>query len=291
MPPARNPSVIYASVSAYGRSGPHAGRMGFDPIVQAESGFMSMNGYPDQPPVRAGPSMMDISTAMMTCNAILAAVVARERTGIGQSLEVALYDNAFLLTGYTALQDMYTGVEQQRPANTSPDTCPSGVFYASDSAFLINCGNTGIFQRLMTQVVELPDLAADPRYSTNKDRVARRPELFALLQEVFGRQPWAHWQTRMRAASVPCGELRSPSAAIRAPEAQERGIITRIPHPTLGWVPHMRSPIRYATTPVADPTPAPRVGEHTRAVVGDWLGYDAVRVEKLAESGAFGAQK
>jgi crotonobetainyl-CoA:carnitine CoA-transferase CaiB-like acyl-CoA transferase len=284
-----NPRLIFCSVSAYGRKGAFADRLGFDPIAQAESGFISMNGYPDREGVRALSPVMDISTAMMAGNAILGALVARARTGKGQALEVALFDTAVLMTGYAPLQQLYTGNEPQRPGNTSPDTCPSGVFKASDRSFLINCGNTQIFQRLMTQVVALPGVAADPAYATNKDRVARREELFALLQESFSKQPWSYWQTRMRDASVPCGVLRTVGEAIRSPEALEQEVVTRIPHPELGWVPNVALPIRYAGTPLADPVPAPRVGEHTEHVLAEWLGHDRKRLQTLAQAGAFGA--
>src|SRR6201994_3385472 len=122
------PEIIYCSVSAYGRDGAFADRLGFDPIAQVESGFVSMNGYPDREGVRALSPVMDISTAMMASNAILGALVARARTGKGQAGEVALFDNAFQLTGYAPLQQIFTGKEPVRPGTTSPDTCPSGAF-------------------------------------------------------------------------------------------------------------------------------------------------------------------
>ncbi len=284
---AGNPGLVYCSISAYGREGAYADRTGFDPIAQAESGFIRMNGYPDREGVRTLSPVMDISTAMMASNAILGALLARSRTGKGQAVEVALFDNAFQMTGYAPLQQIFTGKEPVRPGTTSPDTCPSGAFNASDRAFLINCGNTQIFQRLMGQVVELPKVAEDPAYATNKDRVARRDELFAILQDAFGKQPWAYWQTRLREAGVPSGELRSVSDAIRSPEAREREIVTRIPHPELGWIPNIALPIRYSDTPLADPVPAPRVGEHTELVLREWLGCDAQRISALAQSGAF----
>jgi len=285
----RAPGLIFCSVSAYGRKGHFADRLGFDPIAQAESGFISMNGYPDREGVRALSPVMDISTAMMTCNAILGALVAKGRTGKGQAVEVALFDNAVVMTGYAPLQQLYTGKEPVRPGNTSPDTCPSGVFTCSDRSFLINCGNTQIFRRLMTQVVDLPQLASDPEYATNKDRVAKRETLFGLLQEAFAKQPWSHWQSRMRDANVPCGELRTVGEAIRSPEARERELVTRVAHPELGWVPNVALPIRYSVTPLADPVVAPRVGQDTHSVLAEWLGYKEERLEALAEAGAFGA--
>ncbi len=282
------PDLIYCSVSAYGRDGAFADRLGFDPIAQVESGFVSMNGYADREGVRALSPVMDISTAMMACNAILGALVARERGGPGQSIEVSLFDNAVLMTGYATLQHLFTGKDPQRNGNTSPDTCPSGVFRASDRTFYINCGNDKIFQRLMSRVLERDDLARAEIYATGPERIRRRDELFAILGEAFATQPWSYWQPRMRAAGIPSGQLRTVGEAVRSPEARERRLVTRIAHPDGGWVPNVALPIRYSCTPVADPVAAPAVGQHTNAVLRDLLGYDEKRVARLAAAGAFG---
>jgi crotonobetainyl-CoA:carnitine CoA-transferase CaiB-like acyl-CoA transferase len=283
-----SPEIIYCSVSAYGREGAFADRLGFDPIAQVESGFVSMNGYADREGVRALSPVMDISTAMMACNAILGALVARERDGRGQAIEVSLFDNAVLMTGYATLQHLFTGKDPQRGGNTSPDTCPSGVFQASDCTFYINCGNDKIFQRLMSQVLDRTELASAAAYATPPDRIRRRDELFAILGEAFARQPWSYWQQRMRAAGVPCGQVRSVGEAIRSPEARERRLVTRITHPQGGWVPNVALPIRYSRTPVVDPVAAPAVGQHTSEVLCAILGYDEDRLTRLAESGALG---
>jgi crotonobetainyl-CoA:carnitine CoA-transferase CaiB-like acyl-CoA transferase len=283
------PEIVYCSVSAYGRDGTFADRLGFDPIAQVESGFVSMNGYADREGVRALSPVMDISTAMMACNAILGALVARERGGSGQAVEVSLFDNAVLMTGYATMQHLFSGANPQRHGNTSPDTCPSGVFQASDCAFYINCGNDKIFQRLMSQVIGRSDLASAEIYATGAERIRRREELFAILGDVFARQPWSHWQSRMRAAGVPCGQVRTVGEAIRSPEARERGIVTRIPHDTMGWVPNVNLPIRYSRTPIADPVAAPAVGQHTEAVLRELLGYADEQLARLAEAGTFGA--
>jgi crotonobetainyl-CoA:carnitine CoA-transferase CaiB-like acyl-CoA transferase len=283
------PEIVYCSVSAYGRDGTFADRLGFDPIAQVESGFVSMNGYADREGVRALSPVMDISTAMMACNAILGALVARERSGSGQAVEVSLFDNAVLMTGYATMQHLFSGANPQRHGNTSPDTCPSGVFQANDCAFYINCGNDKIFQRLMSQVIGRADLASAAIYATGAERIRRREELFAILGEAFAQQPWSHWQSRMRAAGVPCGQVRTVGEAIRSPEARERGIVTRIPHDTAGWVPNVNLPIRYSRTPIADPVAAPAVGQHTEAVLRELLGYGDEQLARLAEAGTFGA--
>ena len=283
-----NPRIIFCSVSAYGRDGPYADRLGFDPIAQAESGFVAMNGYPDRLGVRASSPVMDISTAMMVSSAILGALYARATQGEGQYLEVGLFDTALLMTGWAPMQHLFTGAEHQRHGNTSPDTCPSGVFQAKDQAFYINCGNNKIFQRLAEQVLDRRDLAHDPELALRDGRLARRTELFAILDEAFGQHPWAYWQERMRAAQVPCGEVRSVSQAIRSPEARSRPFVTRIDHPLVGQVPNFASPIRYQRTPMVDPVAAPAIGQHSADILREVLGMEASRIEALSKTGVFG---
>jgi len=140
----------------------------------------------------------------------------------------------------------------------------------------------------MAQVIERRDLAAAEIYATGPERIRRRDELFAILGEAFAKQPWSYWQPRMRAAGVPCGQVRSVGEAIRSPEARERGLVTRIPHPQTGWVPNVALPIRYSRTPVVDPVAAPAVGQHTGDVLRGLLGYDDERLARLADAGAFG---
>lgn len=287
---ALNPRVIYCSISAYGREGPFKDRLGFDPVVQAESGFVSMNGYADRMGVRASSAVMDIGTAMMTSNAILGALVARERQGEGQFVEVALFDTGLLMTGWATMQHLVTGNEPQRHGNTSPDTCPSGVFQASDKPFYINCGNDKIFNRLAAQVLGREDLANDPQLKDRNGRIARRDELFAELNAEFGKHPWTHWQQRMREAQIPCGLVRTVGEAMRSPEATARKLVTHIPHPKLGQVPNIASPIRYARTPVVDPVAAPDIGQHTAEVLKDVLGYGEERITELAKAGTFGTR-
>lgn len=249
---------------------------------------MSLNGYPDRQGVRTLSPVIDISTGMMVCNAILGALLARSRTGLGQRIDLALIDNAVLMTGYVPLQHLYSGTAPQRHGNISPDTCPSGVFMSQDKPFYLNCGNDKIFQRLARQVLDRSDLADDPVYADRNGRMARREPLFDLLNELFAKQPWSHWEACMREARIPCGEVRSVGEALRSPVARERQLVTRIEHPELGWIPNVRLPIRYSDTPLADPRPAPAVGQHTAELLSQLLGYDEQGIEALRASGALG---
>jgi len=285
-----NPRLIYVSVSAYGREGSFADRGGFDPIVQAESGFISMNGYPDREGVRASSSVMDIAAALMTCNAVLLALRARDQSGLGQYVETALFDTALIMTGFPAMQYLFGGEEPRRTGNDAPATAPSGLFRCQDRAFMLNSGNSRIFERLLRDVLDRPDLAADPELLDRNKRLQQRDRIHALLNEAFMKQPWSYWKPRLRAASVPHGEVRTLGEALASPEARERKVVTRIPHPKVGWVPNMRLPFELAATPAIEPKPAPALGEHTMQVLRDTLGYDDERLAGLASSGALGPQ-
>jgi crotonobetainyl-CoA:carnitine CoA-transferase CaiB-like acyl-CoA transferase len=284
-----NPALVYCSVSAYGREGPYADRLGFDPIAQAESGFISMNGYSDREGVRTGAAVMDVATAMAATNAILLALMARTKDGLGQYVEVALFDTAIVMTGFGAMQHLTTGYQPSRNGNVSPDTCPSGVFMSSDKPFYINCGNDKIFQRLFEQVLERPDLAHDAELSQRNHRLKRREEIFSIMNEAFALQPWDYWAPRLRAANVPHGQVRTLGEALASDEARSRGIVTRIPHPVKGWIPNIAPPVRLARTPAVEPKAAPAVGADTQEVLRDVLRYDADRIATLRALGAFGS--
>ncbi len=284
-----NPRLVYCSVPAYSRDGEFADRTGFDPIVQAESGFISMNGYADREGVRALSPVMDMGTSLMVCNTVLAALMARHHTGAGQYCEVALFDSAIAMTAHAPMQYLFAGMEPKRNGNTSPDTSPSGVFRASDVAFYVNSGNDKIFQRL-TVAIGMPQLATDPRFEGRAGRMANRDALFAILIDAFAKQPWAHWRAKFRELAIPSGEVRTLAQALHSPEAAARGLVTRIPHPVAGWVPNLTPPARLSDTPVVDPVAAPALGAHTHEVLRDLLGMDDARLAELAAAGVFGAQ-
>jgi len=281
-----NPRLVYCSVCAFSRTGPYAHRLGFDPVAQAEAGLFSMNGYPDRPGVRIGPPVVDVGTAMMASNAILLALHARGRTGKGQRVEVALFDTALMLSGFATMQHLTTGFEPGRNGNSSADTCPTGTFVASDQPFFMIAGNDAMFVRLFEQVVDMPEIARDPELARVVGRLANRERIYALLGEVFAKQPWRHWQRKLTEAGIPCGEVRTLAQALACDEVRTRGLVNRIPHETAGWIPDVASPLRLGGTPAVTPKPAPAVGQHTREVLRDLLGYDDARIAALEGSAA-----
>jgi len=283
-----NPRLIYCSISAYGRTGPFASRPGFDPITQAESGFMSLNGFPDGPPVRTGPPIVDMATGMSACNAILLALIARDKLGRGQHVEVALFDIAMAMTGFYGMAYLINGVNPGRFGN-SPNGSPSvGVYEASDGPFYIACANDRLYRRLVTEVLDRPDLIADPQFATRRVRSANKEKLRAIIAEVFASDRRESWMAKMKKANVPVGYLRTVEQGFNAPEARDRNRLSQIPHPTAGSVPHIEPPINMGLTPAVDPVAAPLLGEHTRELLKKILDYDDRRIATLADAGAFG---
>jgi crotonobetainyl-CoA:carnitine CoA-transferase CaiB-like acyl-CoA transferase len=283
-----NPRLVYCSISAYGRKGPFASRPGFDPITQAESGFMSLNGFPDGPPVRTGPPIVDMATGMSACNAILLALIARDRLGRGQHVEVALFDIAMAMTGFYGMAYLINGINPGRFGN-SPNGSPTvGVYEASDGPLYMACANDRLYRRLVTEVLERPDLVTDPQFATRKARTTNKEQLRAAIAGVFASDRLENWMAKMKKANIPVGYLRTVEQGFNAPEARERHRFSQIPHPTAGSVPNIETPLNMGLTPTIDPVAAPVLGEHTKDVLRKTLGYDEDRLSALAKAGAFG---
>src|SRR5450631_989725 len=284
-----NPRLVYCSISAYGRQGPFAARPGFDPITQAESGFMSLNGFPDGPPVRAGPPVIDIATGMSACNAILLALLARDRLGRGQHVEVALFDIAVAMTGFYGMTYLMSGVDQRRFGNSPSGSASVGLYEAADGPFYIACANDRLYRRLVTEVLGRPELAGGPEFVNRRARANNKEKLRAILAGIFVRDGRDNWVTKLKAANIPVGYLRTVEEAFNSPEVRARHRLSQIPHPAAGFVPNIESPLYLGLTPVVEPIAAPLLGEHTNAVLRRTLGYDDVRIAALAEAGVFGA--
>ncbi|MGJ4947898.1 CaiB/BaiF CoA transferase family protein [Bradyrhizobium sp. HKCCYLS20291] len=285
---ATNPGLIYCSISAYGRTGPFAWRSGFDPITQAESGFMSLNGFADGPPVRTGPPIVDLATGMSACNAILLALAARHRLGRGQHVEVALFDVALAMTGFFGTAYLMNGVNPTRTGNSPNDSPTVGVFEAADGPLYVACANDRLYHRLVTEVFARPDLLIDARFATRKARWTNRAKLRAMIAEIFAAEPMDVWISRMNQAGVPVGRVRTVEQAFNAPEVRARDRICRLPHPTATSIPNIEPAISMQLTPTVEPSAAPRLGEHTFAVLRDKLGYTEQAIDTLRQAGVFG---
>lgn len=283
---ALNPRLIYATASAYGSRGEFSDRGGFDAIAQAESGFMSMNGYPDREGVKTGATVMDMATAMMLSNAILMALAARQRLGHGQRVEACLFDVGLFMTGFAPMQYYFTGAQPPRNGNTPPDTSPSGVFRCADRSFMLNSGNSRIFERLVREVLNCAELMDDSQWKNIGYRIAHRERLTAILNCEFGKLDWSELQRRLRAAKVPHGELRTLPQSLASRESIARRRVTRIPHGTLGLIPNFPLPIELSETALKEANASPTLGQHSVEVLRTLYTDDTIR--QLALQGAFG---
>ncbi len=277
-----NPRLIFGSISGYGRTGPLADLGGYDPIAQAEVGMMAMTGDPDGPPTRMGVSLFDIMAGQYLTQAVLAALYARDRTGKGQRIDVPLYDSALSTMMPYAARYLMEGTDETRIGNSSRVAQPLNVYEAMDGPFVLCAAGDRMWQRLCRDGIGREDLADDPRFATNADRVANHVELKAEMDAVFGKAMTEDWIARLRKAGIPAGAIRTPGQALESEETAARGMIVSAPHPTEGAVPTLRSAIAMTGTPARAPAGAPLLGQHTLEVLRDVAGYAEGQVEGLA---------
>ena len=271
---ALNPRLIYCSVTGFGQHGPYAKRAGYDFMIQAMGGLMSITGKADGEegagPVKVGVALTDILTGLYASNAILAALAERERSGQGQYIDLALLDVQIACLGNQALNYLTTGVPPKRLGNAHPNIVPYQDFPTADGDFILTVGNDGQFRKFC-EVAGHPEWATDPRFASNSARVANRAELIPLIRQVTVFRTTAEWIAALEQAGVPCGPINDLDQVFADPQVQARGTRIRMAHPLAGEVDLVANPIRLSRTPVDYRRPPPLLGEHTREVLADWL--------------------
>jgi formyl-CoA transferase/CoA:oxalate CoA-transferase len=282
---AAHPRLIWVSISGFGQNGPRRGQAGYDAVAQAEGGLMSVTGTPDGPPVRLGVAIADIASGMFAFQGLLLALLARERTGRGQLVDVALLDAVTSLLSYQAGRWFMTGDVPTRTGNRHMTIAPYDTFDASDGVLVLAVGNDAQWQRLC-RALGRDDLAADSRFSSNEDRVRHYDALRAVLQSIFGGAARDGWIDRLRAADVPCGSVRSIDEALADPQILAREMIAAVDHPLLGSLRVLGVPVKLSETPGAVRTAPPRLGEHTAVVLRSELGMTSGEIAALAAAGA-----
>ncbi|MBN9670841.1 CaiB/BaiF CoA transferase family protein [Roseibium aggregatum] len=263
-----NPRLIYCSISGYGRTGPRAAEGGYDFTIQAESGLMAITGDPGGQPMKLGVAITDLVTGMNAAQAILAALYARDRTGRGQNLDIALFDSAVAMLANVASGYLQTGKESRRFGNAHATVVPYQLFDTSDGTLALACGNDAQFRAMCEAALERPDLPADPRFTRNRDRVDNREVLIPVLAEIFSGRATGEWLTKLETAKVPCGKVRKVSEVFSSPEVMKRGLVIEVADPVHGTLKLVRSPLNFSDTPLAEPTAPPRLGEHTDEILG-----------------------
>jgi crotonobetainyl-CoA:carnitine CoA-transferase CaiB-like acyl-CoA transferase len=283
-----NPRLIYCSISGYGRRSPNAHLPGYDVIGQAESGLMAVTGERGGGPLKHGMAIVDIATGFNAVQAVLAALFARERTGEGQFIDMALLDTGIALLANTGTGFLNTGNQPPRWGNAHPTIVPYQVFDAADGTFVLGCGNDSQFRQLVTNVLERPELAADPKFARNPDRIVNREELIAILAKTFSMHPARYWIQRLQSAGVPAGEVRDLDAVFESADAEARQIVRRQFHPTIGEVATIASPLRLGGTSPTYRRPPPILGQHTREVLSEVLGITDTSIDMLLAQGVVG---
>jgi formyl-CoA transferase len=286
---ALNPRLIYCSITGFGQTGPYRERAGYDFIIQGMGGFMSITGerddLPGGGPQKAGVAVSDLMTGMYSAVAILAALAHRDVTGQGQHLDLALFDVMVAMLANMNMNYLVSGKAPGRAGNAHQNIVPYQVFAAADGHVIIAVGNDGQYVKFC-EIAGRPDLATDPRFAKNADRVRNRAVLVPMLEEIVRARPVAFWTEKLEAAGVPCGPINSIAQALADPQIVARGLRIDLPHPLAGRVPLVGNPIRMSATPPAYDRPPPLLGEHTDAVLRELVGCSEQELQSLRQAGA-----
>ena len=270
---AKHPRLIYCSISGFGQTGPRSVEAGYDAMMQAEGGLMSITGPVGGSPYRLGVAIADIATGMFAVQAILAALLVRERIGRGQRVDIAMLDAVASLLTYQASTAFATGIAPTRLGNRHPSIAPYDSFSTADGDFILSVGNDDQFRRL-AGVLGRPALAMDPRYLTNADRVNHYDALRAELSQLLGTWTREKLLASLTAAGVPCGAVRSVTEALADPQLAAREMIVPLEHASAGTIKVLGTPLKLSETPATVRTPPPTLGQHTDAVLRE-LGFSA----------------
>ncbi len=282
---ALNPRVIHCSISGYGREGALADRPGYDFVMQAECGLMAITGTADGEPLRFGVAITDLASGMNATTAVVAALYQRALTGEGQSIDASLYRSGLQLLANIGSGYLNTGEEPVRFGNAHASIVPYQAFATADGLLALAVGTDEQFQRLCSQVLMRPDLAADPAFATNRKRAENRAALVAEIAAILLRAPTAYWLARLAAGGVPAGKVRKVSEAFTDQPDLSGPMVAEVPHPVLGRVKVVGSPLRFSGAHLAEPTHPPLLGEHTGQVLRRVLGISAEEIEALHRQG------
>ena len=278
---AAHPRLIYCSVSGFGQTGPRRKEPGYDAVLQAEGGLMSITGLPDGPPVRVGVAVADIVTGMFAAQGITLALYARERTGRGQLVDVSMLDTVAALLTYQAGIYFATDTPPVRMGNRHPTIVPYETFAASDGEFVLAVGNDDQWRRFC----EAAGLDAGERYATNRGRVSGYSELRPLVAARLHSQPRQYWIERLTAAGVPCGSVRDLREVFTDPQLAARDMVVTMRHPAAGDIRVLGTPIKLSDTPAELRAAPPTLGQHTDAVLQHDLGVRHDAISELRSAG------
>jgi glutaryl-CoA transferase len=287
-----NPRLVYCSITGFGQTGPYASRPGYDVLIQAMSGLMSITGRaegePGEGPQKVGVALADVLTGLYAAVAVLAALADRERTGSGQHIDLALLDTQVACLANQAMNYLTTGVSPRRMGNAHPNVVPYQDFPTADGYAIIAVGNDTQFQSLCRALGE-PQWADDDRFRTNADRVAHRGALIALIRQATVLRSTQDLVELLGANNVPCGPINTIADVFEDAQVRERQRRRELPHPLAGRVPIVANPIHLSRSPVEYRLAPPLLGQHTRQVLADLVGLSQAEINALRAAGVIGA--
>jgi crotonobetainyl-CoA:carnitine CoA-transferase CaiB-like acyl-CoA transferase len=280
-----HPRLVYCSISGFGQTGPRSSEPGYDAVMQGEAGLMSITGAADGPPYRLGVAIADIVSGMFAAQGIAFALLARERTGRGQRVDIGMLDATAALLTYQAGIYFATGTTPGRLGNRHPTIVPYETFAASDGDFVVAVGNDEQWRRFC-RIIEASDLAGDERFATNRARVTNYDALRPLLVERLRTRPRTAWVEVLKAAGVPCGSVRTISEVLVDQQLDARGMVETVDHVSAGAIRVLGVPIKLSDTPGAVRSAPPALGQHTESILRDDCGLSAAQIETLRSEAA-----
>ena len=277
-----NPGLVYCSITGFGQSGPYAARAGYDFMIQAMGGMMSVTGEADGPPMKIGVALADVLTGLYAANAIQAALIHQQKSGAGQYIDMALLDVQVATLANQAMNFLASGVSPQRRGNSHPNIVPYQAFQTGDGHIILAIGNDAQFERFC-KLAGRGELAADTRFRSNSDRVRYRDVLVPRVAAIMLQKSSADWLVALNAEGIPCGPINDIEQVFADPQVQHRGLQLELDHPDAGKVASVANPIKMSLTPLQYDRAPPLLGQHTGEVLTRLLGLDAQEISCLQQ--------
>ena len=277
------PRLVYCSITGFGQNGPYAQRAGYDFMIQAMGGMMSVTGDADGQPMKIGVALADVLTGLYAANAIQAALIHQRASGQGQYIDMALLDVQVATLANQAMNYLATGENPRRLGNAHPNIVPYQAFQTADGFIILAVGNDAQFARFC-ELAQRPELAADERYERNSDRVRNRAMLIPEVEQIMRSRSSQEWLESLNQRGIPCGPINRVSEVFDDPQVRHRGLQLDLEHPLAGRVASVANPIRLSQTPIEYHQAPPTLGQHTDLVLADWLGLDPTQLAALREA-------
>jgi crotonobetainyl-CoA:carnitine CoA-transferase CaiB-like acyl-CoA transferase len=278
-----NPKLVYCSITGFGQSGPYAHKAGYDAMIQGEGGLMSLTGEPAGSPMKVGVAVIDVMTGLYSANAILAALMARNHTGQGQHIDIALLDVQVATLANQAMNYLATDESPTRLGNGHPNIVPYQTFATNDGSLILAIGNDQQFEKFC-HAAKCSELATDSFYQTNQLRVENRTMLIPILAGIIANKSTEYWVATLEAIAVPCGPVNTLKQVFKHPQVQHRNMVKQIPDKDGTLIKTIASPINLSETPIQYKHAAPNIGEHTQQILNQFLAYDEESINILVTS-------